>query len=206
MNRMLITISGLSGSGKSSTAKGLSEKLGVPTVDIGEIFRAMAKKYGMNVVEFGKYAEEHPEIDRKLDAAMVRRAKRGELILQGRLAGWMAVRHKLPAIKIWIGASPRVRAQRVAKRQGVPVSEAAAEIKKRDQDNRIRYLQTYGLDLNDLSLYDIIVQTDGRSVEQVVASLVNTLSLWLKKRKIQTKPPALKRPLLKRKQRRLSSR
>ena len=157
----------------------------------------MAKKYGMDVVEFGMYAEAHPEIDRKLDAAMVRRAKKEEMILQGRLAGWMAVQHNLSAIKIWIGASPRVRAERVAKRQGEPFGAAAAEIKKRDQDNRIRYLQTYGLDLQDLSIYDITVQTDGRSVEWVVSSLVKTLSLWPKKHKIPRKPsPQPKRPPL----------
>lgn len=189
---MLITISGLSGSGKSSTAKGLSRKLVIPGVDIGEIFRAMAKRYGMDVVEFGRYAERHPVIDRKLDAAMVLRAKRGDLILQGRLAGWMAVLNDLPSIKIWIGASQRVRAQRVAKRQGVSCRAALAEIRKRDRDNLIRYKRTYGLDLNDLSIYDISVQTDDLTVKQVVSSLVKTLSLW------PTKP---KTPLQKRENR-----
>jgi cytidylate kinase len=199
---MLITISGLSGSGKSSTAKGLSQALGIPTVDIGEIFRAMAKRYKMDVVQFGRYAEEHPEIDRKLDAAMVRRAKaKKHLILQGRLAGWMAVLNDLPSIKIWIGASLRVRAQRVAKRQGVPYRTALAEIRKRDRDNLVRYRRTYGLDLNDLSIYDVSVQTDGRSVEWVVSSLLRTLNVWptrrktpLQKRKNRRPPPPKRRP------------
>jgi cytidylate kinase len=193
---MLITISGLSGSGKSSAAKGLSELLGMPTVDIGQIFRNLAKKYGMDVVAFGKYAEEHPQIDRELDAAMVRRAKRGkDLILQGRLAGWMAVLNDLPATKIWIGASLRVRARRVAKRQGVPYKEAFAEISKRDRDNLVRYKQTYGLDLNDLSLYDICVQTDDLSVEQVVSCLVKELTqVWPTNRKPLKSPLKPLRP------------
>ena len=87
---MLITLSGLSGSGKSSAANALAEKLKIPTVDIGAIFRRLAKKHGMDVAEFGKHVEKNPEIDHELDLAMVRRAKRGRnLILQGRLAGWM---------------------------------------------------------------------------------------------------------------------
>jgi len=183
---MLITISGLSGSGKSTAAKGLSERLGIPTVDIGKIFRKMAEQYGMDVVAFGRYVEEHPDIDRQLDAAMVRRARRsGDLILQGRLSGLMTKRESLPAVRIWITASARVRASRVARRQGIPYKQAMAEISRRDRDNRVRYRHTYGLDLNDLSIYDIVVRTDNLTLEEVVSSLVKELTqIWPKRRKI----------------------
>lgn len=200
---MLITISGLSGSGKSSSAKRLAEKLGIPTVDIGTIFRAMAKRYKMDVMTFGRYAEEHPEIDRKLDATMVRRAKHdGNLILQGRLAGWMSLLNDLPAHRIWIGATARTRASRVAKREGIPYARALKEITRRDRDNLVRYRRTYGLDLNDLSVYDTVVQTDNLSVERVVSSLVKTLpKVWptkprtpLKKRKTSRKAAPGQRP------------
>ena len=176
---MLITISGLSGSGKSTAAKGLSERLGIPTVDVGTIFRAMAAKRGMDVVEFGRYVEEHPEIDRELDKAMMRKAKRsGDLILQGRLAGLMTAKEGLPAVRIWIDASAKVRASRVARRQGVPFKAAMAEITRRDKDNLDRYRHTYGLDLNDLSVYSIAVQTDNLTLEEVVSSLVKELSKY----------------------------
>ncbi len=198
---MLITISGLSGSGKSSAAKGLSAKIGVPTVDIGQIFRRMAKEHGMDVVTFGPYAEKHPEIDRKLDAAMIRKVKRaGDIILQGRLAGHMTAREGMEAVRIWIAASARTRASRVSRREGVPYRQALSEISQRDRDNRIRYKRTYGLDLNDLSVYDIVVQTDRLSIEEVVTCLVKALNrIWPKKRKMKSTkrkaslPP--KRPL-----------
>ncbi|MEY4744109.1 MAG: hypothetical protein RL272_54 [Candidatus Parcubacteria bacterium] len=198
---MLVTISGLSGSGKSSAAKGLAEKFGIPTVDIGKIFRAMAVKYGMDVVAFGRYVEEHPEIDRELDAAMLRRAKRSRnLILQGRLAGLMTAKEGLKAVRVWIAASTRVRANRVASREGIPFEKALEQIVRRDRDNQERYSQTYGLDLNDLSVYDIVVQTDNLSVEEVVSSLVKKLTrVWPKKRKTplpkrKTRPRQQKRP------------
>lgn len=199
---MLITISGLSGSGKSSAAKGLSEKIGVPTVDIGQIFRRMAKQHRMDVVAFGPYAEKHPEIDRKLDAAMLRKAKKAKnVILQGRLAGLMTAKEGMEAVRIWIAASGRVRASRVAKREGTPYRQALAQITKRDRDNRNRYKRTYGLDLNDLTVYDIVVQTDSLTVEEVVSRLVKALNrIWPKKLKTQstkqkTPPPRPKRPL-----------
>jgi predicted cytidylate kinase len=145
----------------------------------------MAKKHGMDVVEFGRYVEEHPEIDRQLDAAMVRKAKRsGDLILQGRLAGLMTAKEGLPAVRIWITASARVRASRVARRQGVAFKKAMAEISRRDRDNQDRYRQTYGLDLNDLSVYDIVVRTDNLTLEEVVSCLVKELShVWPKRRR-----------------------
>lgn len=194
---MLITISGQSGSGKSSAAKGLSQALKIPTVDVGQIFRAMAKTYGMTVGQFGRYAEKHREIDLKLDDEMVRLARRRKnVILQGRLAGWMAIRHQLQAVKIWIGAKLATRAKRVAGRESTPYREAYRLIARRDKDNVTRYKGTYGLDLNDLSVYDIVVQTDDLTVEKVVASLVKTLKVWPKKQS-RKKKPSKKRPLAK---------
>ncbi len=195
---MLITISGLSGSGKSSAAKGLSEKIGVPTVDVGQIFRRMAKQHRMDVVAFGPYVEKHPEIDRKLDAAMLRKAKKaGDIIMQGRLAGLMTAKEGLEATRIWIAASAQTRASRVSKREGTPYRRSLSQITKRDRDNRHRYKRTYGLDLNDLTVYDIVVQTDNLTVEEVVSRLVKALNrLWPKKLKMKsTKPKTPPRPL-----------
>lgn len=193
---MLVTISGLSGSGKSSGAKGLSERLGIPTVDVGSIFRAMAKRHRMDVIAFGLYAEKHPEIDRELDDEMIRLAKkRKNLILQGRLAGLMSAARGLKAHRIWIDASLDTRAKRTAVREGIPLAKARKNVAKRDNDNRNRYLETYGLDLNDRSVYDTVVQTDDLTIEEVVSFLAKNLTnVWPKRRKQlkpRTKPSSL---------------
>lgn len=200
VNLMLITISGPSGSGKTTVAKRLSEELDIPAVDVGQLFRELAKKRGMDVIAFGKYAEAHPEVDRELDARMVALARRKKrLILQGRLSALMARKEGLDALKIWVGASQNVRARRIAGREGVSAAEALRGIRARDQDNRDRYLKTYGLDANDRSVYDIVVPTDNRSVEQVVSILLKKIrAVWptrQKPPKPKTKPKrALNRP------------
>ena len=192
---MLITISGQSGSGKSSTAQGLAKALRMPTVDVGQIFRGMAEKYGMTVGAFGLYAEKHRDVDEKLDQEMLKLARRRKkLILQGRLTGWMTFRHKVPAVRIWIGASLAVRARRVSGREGIPYRKAYQMIAKRDRDNVVRYKATYGLDLNDLSVYDVVVQTDDLTVAQVVDSLVNSLKLWPKKSPRRKAQPKKRQP------------
>ena len=199
---MIVTISGLSGSGKSTAARMIAERLDIPAVDTGAIFRELAAKHGMDVHEFGAYAEKHPEVDRELDAAMVRKAKRaGDLVLQGRLAGWMTHRHEVDAFRIWLQAPLHTRASRISRREGTPYKKALALTRSRDKANRARYAATYGLDLNDLSVYDSVVRTGNLSPDEVVDVIIGQISkVWRKKRrqpgsrKRQVAPLHRKRP------------
>lgn len=194
---MLITISGPSGTGKSVTAKLLSKKLGIPAIDVGALFRAMAKKRGMTVVEFGQFIEAHPNIDRKLDESVIKKATASKnAILQSRLAGWMAKKYKVDSYKIWLGAATKVRAKRIADREGIPYEKALADMKLRDADNRRRYKLIYGLDVNDRSVYDAVIPTDTLSVDEVVSILLKKLqSVWPKKpNRAKQKPKTTPQP------------
>lgn len=190
---MLVTISGHSGCGKSSTAALLGKKLKCRVLDTGEVFRAMAKRHGMDVVRFGKYVAKHPLTDRKLDAAVLRAAQKAPcMLLLGRLAGWTTFKHGVEAVRVWMSASPQVRAQRVVKREGIAYRDALKGIVKRDHDNVARYRKLYGLDLNDTSIYDIVVPTDGLTLGRVVNILSRQIpKIWLKKQ--QRKAPARRR-------------
>ena len=52
---MIITIGGLAGSGTTTVSKILSEKMRVPYLSAGEIFRQMAVERDMGILEFSKY-------------------------------------------------------------------------------------------------------------------------------------------------------
>ena len=62
-----ITVSGTPGSGKSTIAQLLHEKLGIKYVNSGMIFRDTAEKYKMSLEEFGKYCERNSKVDKELD-------------------------------------------------------------------------------------------------------------------------------------------
>jgi predicted cytidylate kinase len=191
----LIAIAGPSGAGKSSVAKALSRRLGIRTVDTGQIFRQMAKERGMGVIEFGEYVEKHKEIDIELDRRLAERMKRTRkgLILQGRLAAWTCLKYDIPAKKFWVTASTPVRVKRTMMREGGNYRDIMKDIIKRDRDNRVRYLATYGLDLNNTKVYDSVVNTDGLTIPQVVAAIIRKLpKVWLK-----NLPPTTKRSLKK---------
>lgn len=132
---LVITVSGLAGSGTTTLCRKLAEHYGFKHVYAGLIFRQMAKERGMTLEEFQKYAELHPEIDREVDRRQIEAAKECNVVIEGRLAGWMV---KNADLKIWLDAPIRVRAERVARREGITVEEAFMKIAEREMQNRKR--------------------------------------------------------------------
>lgn len=169
---MRITISGTPGSGKSTAAKQLAEELGYPRHYVGQAFRDAAAERGMTLEEFGAYVGEHPEIDEEFDRRLLDEARRHEdIILEGRVAGWMTLREGIPAFHVWITAAESVRINRLMERDGSTREETTALLRKRAHDERERYRTHYGFDLDDCSIYDVVVETDTIPPEEVVSRI-----------------------------------
>ncbi|QLC32903.1 AAA family ATPase [Halarchaeum sp. CBA1220] len=167
---MLITISGPPGSGKSTVAAFLAAELGYEHVSGGDIFRALADERGYTLAEFNELAEEDESVDRDLDAQLRETARdRDDLVLESRLAGWMAGEHA--DLKFWLDASLDVRAQRIADREGKAVDVARRETAERERSEKRRYQEYYGIDFDDRSIYDLAVNT-ARWGEATVPRLV----------------------------------
>ncbi|NJE84961.1 cytidylate kinase [Thermococcus sp. CX2] len=163
---LVITVSGLAGSGTTTLCRNLARHYGFKHIYAGLIFRQMAKEMGMTLQEFQEYAELHPEIDREVDRRQIEAAKECNVVIEGRLAGWMV---KDADLKIWLDAPMRVRAERVARREGISVEEAFMQIAEREKGNRKRYLNLYGIDIEDKSIYDLIINTSKWSPDGVFA-------------------------------------
>jgi cytidylate kinase len=164
---VVITIGGGPGSGTTTVARVLREKLGIKYVYIGDLFRIMAQQQGLSLTDFGDYVFSHPEIDKQLDKAQVDIAKQGNVILEGRLAGWLIDQEGIPALKVWLTASPQVRAQRVAEREGKDINLVKEENQRRENQEHERYLKTYGFDLNRVEIYDLVIDTDDLTPQQI---------------------------------------
>lgn len=163
-----ITISGTPGSGKSTVAELLKDQLHLPYVYSGLLFRRLAKQHNMNLEKFGSYCENNDEIDRQLDAKQVDILRKGNVILEGRLAGWLAYLNNIPAFKIMLDAPLDVRSQRVKKRENGSVEKRKEEIVKREKSERVRYQKFYNIDLNNTSIYDLVIDTSMKSPEEIV--------------------------------------
>lgn len=169
--RMLITISGEPGSGKTTVARLLARHLGLPHVYAGDFFRQEAERRGLKLEAFTRLCEQDHSIDKKLDEDMAKRAHDGGVVLEGRLAGYIARQEHLDALKVWLTASEVVRAQRVAQREGADWREVLRVNHERHGSDSKRYFDIYGWDLQDTKIYDLVLSTDEQTPEALADRL-----------------------------------
>ncbi len=163
---MIITISGAPGTGTTTLARVLAAELGLRWINSGELFRKIASEKNVSVRELNRLAERGPEIDYLIDDAQKALAKDGSGIFEGRLSG-----HLLEAdLKIHLKTDLKVRAERVCKRESKLFEDALQETKVREESEARRYRKYYNIDINDLSVYDLIIDT-GKFNEQGTLSI-----------------------------------
>jgi len=158
---MQITVSGLPGSGTTTISRLLAGYYELELISSGEIFRRLAKERGMTLAEFGALAEKDPSIDLAIDKnqrAIIR--CQDNLVLESRLAGHMA--SGVPnVLKIWVKAPLPVRVKRIQKRE--KAASFDEEFKKtvlREKSEALRYMNYYNIDIGDLSIYDIVIDSE----------------------------------------------
>lgn len=167
---MLVTISGPPGSGKSTVATAVADAFDFEHVSGGDIFRSLAAERGYTLREFNELAETDDRIDRDLDRRLRETARdRDDVVLESRLSGWMAGEHA--DLRVWLDAPLAIRAARIADREATEEADALAETREREESERKRYQQYYGIDFEDRSIYDLGVNT-ARWTAGAVADLV----------------------------------
>ena len=176
---MELTISGPIGSGKSTVAKMVSNHLSMRYISTGDIFREKAKEMSMSVEDFNKYAENHPEIDQNLDNQLVDIMKKTDnIVVDSRLAGWMSYRNNISAIRIFITAEIDTRTQRISQREKIGMEEAADRIRRREYSERERYRKLYGIDIQDTSIYDLILRSDNLRPEIIADEIIKKTGVY----------------------------
>ena len=172
---MTITISGNPGSGKSTVAELLEKKLGIKYVYSGMIFRELAENHNMSLEEFGRYCEENCDIDKELDDRQIKILKKGNVILEGRLAGWLAHLNNISAFKVAIITDLGIRAKRIVNREKGSVEARKKEILERERSEYARYKKYYNIDLEDTSIYDIVIDSGDKSPEEILNLIIQKL-------------------------------
>lgn len=172
---MIITIGGLAGSGTTTAAKILSENLNIPFVSAGDIFRQMAAEKGMDVLEFSKLAENDINIDTEIDHRQSEMAKKSkDLIVEGRLSAYFVDAD----VKVWMIAPFDVRSERISQRESKPVETVKKEIRIREDSEALRYKEIHDIDINNLDVYDLILNTSSfqaNSVAEIIAKVTKVI-------------------------------
>ncbi len=172
----VVTISGLPGSGTTTVARLLEKETGITYVYSGDIFRKMAKKYNMSLEDFGRYCEKHKEVDEELDRYQLEILKKGNVILEGRISGWIAYRNTIDSLKVILEAELETRVERIIKREKGDFKKRKQEIIEREKSEATRYKNYYDIDVCDTSIYDLVIDSSDKTPEEIVEIIIKEIN------------------------------
>ena len=175
----IISVSGPHGSGKSTAAKNVAVALGYEYISAGDLFRSMAKSENMNLEEFSKYAELKNEIDNFIDDKTLELGQtRDNIVIDAQLGGWML--KDLADMLIYITAPFDERIRRIAQRENKSVEIISKETKAREESEKSRYQKLYKIDISDLSIYDLIINSQKFDASECVKIILTAFNTKLK--------------------------
>ena len=174
---MIITISGNAGSGKSTVAKILAEKLKLKHYSSGDFMRKIAQDHDMSLHELSKVAEKEDWVDKELDKRQVDISKKEDnLVIDGRLS-W----HFIPnSIKVYLDVSDEKGAERIWKdkeQRGEEgffgINDLVEKVRQRKKSEIKRYMQYYGINHHDKSQYDLVIDSSDITAEQTAQKIID---------------------------------
>lgn len=180
-NIFIISINGQEGSGKSTIAKMIAEKLNIPRYYMGQIFRDMAQEKSMTLPEFRKVCDADPAFDKKVDDYIVKLSKEQDrFVIESRTA-W----HFIPqSLKIYLKVAPKAAAERILKALSEEhnrknedanldtIENIQKSIVRRRREDSERYFNLYSIHQDDENNYDFVLDTTNLNIEEVFGKVM----------------------------------
>ena len=176
---MIISISGLPGSGKSTVGKMLSEKLGFERIYMVWILRKIADNKGITILELMKQADSDSSIDEEVDKMVADYGrKKDNFIMESRTAF-----HFIPdSLKVFVKVNLDEGAKRIFKdldkeeRSEEDKANSVGNLRKmleqRAEIDKERYQKYYGIDYTDPTNYDLVIDSTNLTPEEVVDKIM----------------------------------
>ncbi len=175
---MIITISGIAGSGKSTVAKLLAKKLNYRHYSIGDFMRELAKERGTTLLELSKQAEEDQSIDKELDKKQIELGKtKDNFVIDARLGFHFIPQSKKIFLEVNLNeAAKRILKEKRQHEQYKDIQESIEKIKTRINSEDKRYKGYYNLHYHNKDNYDIVIDTTNLTIKQVLNKILNFLN------------------------------
>ena len=174
---MILTISGLHGTGKSTIGKLISQKLGLKYYSTGQAFRDLANDMNFTLEEFTDYVEKNPDIDRKLDDKIIEIALKDNILIDSQLSAYLL--ESVADFKILLTCSLEIRVKRMIERDDALYDDKLKETTIREKSELARFNKLYDIDLNDQSkvekIYDLIIDTSELTIEEILEIIFSDL-------------------------------
>jgi len=172
---MIISISGGLGSGKSTIAQMLADKLAWPRYYMGGLRREAAKKRGLTLAEYNKLGETDIATDKEVDEYQAELGKKEDnFVIEGRTS-WYFIPQSL---KIYLDVSPEAGAKRIFgnlqrkndrnEDDGLNTwQDVLASNLARLASDKIRYRKYYDIEVYDPKNFDFYLDTTKLGPEEV---------------------------------------
>lgn len=180
---MRIAISGHSGCGNTTATSNVANALKLKIMNY--TFRDLARDLGMEFETLHSEANTNFIYDYLTDLNAIRAALVQDIVVGSRLASWLVNAD----LRIWLNATLEARASRISRREsekGSTYESVLYKTLKRDASNKKRYLKLYGIDINDHSDFDIIINTEQLTAEQV-SGLIIAAAQWANQNQLERK-------------------
>ena len=80
---------------------------------------------------------------------------------------------EIDCLRVWIRVSDEERARRIMERENLDFDSALSASRQRNEDDMQRYRILYGIDLDDMTPYNLIVDADSLDADGVF-NMVNS--------------------------------
>ena len=181
--KLVICISGMAGTGKSTLSKKLAKKYNLKCYSGGDALKELAKAEGYDVshegwwespkgLNFLKMREKDPKFDKAVDTKLLEYAQQGNVLLDSWTMPWLLK----GGFKIWLMASMDKRAARVAQRDGLTLNEAFKVLEEKEARTKAIYKELYSFILGeDFAPFDLVLDTDNLDAEEVFEVLCKVI-------------------------------
>jgi cytidylate kinase len=180
---IVLCISGMAGTGKSTLSKKIAVKYGLKCYSGGDALKELAKDEGYEITGEGWWESSEglgflerrvkdPQFDRVVDSKLLGYAKLGDVLLDSWTMPWLLE----GGFKIWLMASFDKRAARVAERDKISFDQAFLVLKEKEAQTKAIYKKLYGFNLGeDFVPFNFILDTDNLNADQVFAVLCQVI-------------------------------
>ena len=183
--KRIITISGDIGSGVSTITQKLSESLEYRRFSAGGLFRNVARQHNMTVEELNEYAKHNKIIDQQIDTLIRQLGEGNEIVLDARL-GYYWIHD---SFRVYLQVGPDIAAQRIyadinedqRNEEGATTTkQIIISIHNQANSTQERYFHDYGIDIGNTKIFDLLIDTNNKTPEEVVNLIKKDFTTWLR--------------------------
>ena len=181
--KIVVCISGMAGTGKSTLSKRLAKKYDLKYYSGGDALKELAKDQGcdsssrgwwesLEGLSFLEKREKNFTFDKAVDKKLLDYAQHGHVLLDSWTMPWLLKN----GFKIWLVASLEKRAERIAKRDRISIDEALRVLKEKEARTKAIYKRLYGFKLGeDFEPFNLVLDTDALNAEGVFQVLCRVM-------------------------------